>query len=979
MKHFCPSTTNIYENSSPFIYKNISEINTNSNSPIRVRKKRSRIIKVNSLESFKLFKLSDRREKNKLKNKSIKINLNIFITNNLIKYNSYPYYFYIKITNQILFNLPNRLVSVFKDYLIWDGNYDYLKVFYNLKKSVELLPKIGNYYQTYTLFTPIYFPLTDLNDIISKYIKNKMNNLEITQEDNDEIKEEKKDIDKNITEIKYIKKENDDNNNNKNDNNNGGELNNKSKKELPNESDNKNDEKKLINTTEIKTENSGSLSNYFGIDSVIKCKENSNYGVNNNFENQLINYSLLEQIKTKYKDKKDKDKVNLDYSLELAAIIQSFEEKEKDYYNKRKQKRNSCNTKKKKNLSKKNSLVNINNSKTNDYFFKTRSKDNSKTKQNINNSVKTKRKIFNQKLNNKSHSLVSIKSNKENIKTIMENYKQSYHNLKRVTTNNAFYYENHLTINPEKPHLLNNNDNDIIIKDNNMSTVNTNNNNINIINKKKVCCLLHKNSKKPLSPKENNENNLESQTLKYKKIIKKQSKSMIYTIIKNDNNNTQNADDKNTCKNKKIKKNYISLNLNKFNSNKTNEYYCKISTTPTSKLNNIRNNSRNKNDNIYKSQSHRHRTDVKSLNLTPKKIIFVNKKLTTNSINDKKYTEQNTNRISASTNNFNTLNSNKDSNIIVVHKKDFLTKSVKKENRVNTPKYTNASKELDTNRLDCKRHLNRYKSFIGIDYNTFIPKIIMKKMFLNKLKNEKIVINKKLNPKYLSIKKHNISSKKHQNTCSTTNTNNTRTNTNFKNKKKIINTINDKPFVNSKDKNFNKNKNKRALTEINNLIKINQKNERPSHIKNKNISIFSVYEKENSPSYKNKSKNDKFNKALNEINNLKRSYCKSFINKNNLLINVNIYNNFKITSDSNDDQIKLKGRTTINGNLRSSQINKNKIHNLIRKTTNDDINKYQKKPYKLIYGKQSSTNNTYISENITDFSKREKTKLITLK
>jgi len=966
MKQFCPSTTNIYENYSPFIYKNISEINTNSNSPIRVRKKRSNIIKVNSLESFKLFKLSDQTQKYKLKNNPIKINLNIFITNNLIRYNSYPYFFYIKVTNQILFNLPNRLVSVFKDYLIWDGNYDYLKVFYNLKKSVELLPKLGNYYQTYTLFTPVYFPLTDLNDIISKYIKNKKKYLEITQEDNDEIKEEKEDLDKNITETKHIKKENDDNSKNSK-NNNDGELNNKNKKKLPNESDNKNNEKKLINTTEIKTENSGSLSNYFGIDSIIKSKENSNYGVNNNFENQLINYSLLEQIKTKYKNKKDKDKVNLDYSLELAAIIQSFEEKEKDYYNKRKQKTNSCNTKKIKNLSTNKSLVNVNNSKTNDYFFKTRSKANSKTKKSINHSVKGKRKIINQKLNKKSNSLVSIKFKKENIKTILENYKQSYHNLNRITTNNAFYYENYLTLNVEKPHLLNKNDNDIIIKDNNMTIFNTNN-------------ILHKNSKKPLNPKAKNKNNLESQTLKYKKIIKKQSKSMMYTIIKNDNNNNQNLDDKNTFKMRKRKNNCISLNLNKFNSDKTNEYYYKISTTPTSKLNNIiRNNSRNKNNNIYNSQSHSHRTEVKSLNLTPKKIIFVNKKLRANSIKDKKYTEQNTNRISASTNNFNTLNSNKNSNIIIVNKKDFLTKSGKKENHINTEKYSNISNELDTNCLDGKNNLNQYKSFIRTDYNTFIPKIIMKKMILNKLKTEKIIINKKLNSKYLSIKKHNISSKKHLNTCYTTNINNTRTNTLFKDKKKNININIDKHFVNSKDKKFNKNK--KALSEINNLIKINLKNERPSHIKNKNISIFSVYEKENSPSYKNKSnKNNKFNKALNEINNLKRSHCKSFINKNNLLINVNIYNNFKINSESNDDQIKLKERrTTMNGKLRPSQINKNKIHNLIIKTTNDDINKYDKKPYKLIYGKQSSNNNTYISENITDFSKREKTKLIKLK
>ena len=480
MKKLNLSKKNLYGISNPFKYKNISDINSKSNSPIKVRKKRPHLIKVNSLESFKLFGLSSRNKRNLIKNELTKINLNLFINNNIMKHNSYPTYFYIKIANQILFNLPNHLVSTFKDYLIWDEDYDYLKNFYNLKKSIELLPKLGNYYETYTLFIPIYFPLTDIKSLISKYIKNKMKFLEETEEDNENLKDEIKDIDKNII-------ENDDNinndNNNKNINNNG--KNNENKKKENNELNKENNEKKLINTAEIRTEKSCSVSNYFGIDSIIKPKENSNFGVNNNFENQLINYSLLEQIKYRYKNKKDKEKENnnLDYSLELAAIIQSFEEKEKNYYeNKKKRLINSCKNKKKNIFSK-----NINKSKTNINFYRLKHKDKSKIIKSVNNKINSKLKINNQKLNYKLKNIVST-SRRHKVKSNIENYKQNFNYKKNKTKNksNDFYSENHQTLIPEKIQILNKNNNDLFIKDNTINAnLNKNNYHTYIENKKK--------------------------------------------------------------------------------------------------------------------------------------------------------------------------------------------------------------------------------------------------------------------------------------------------------------------------------------------------------------------------------------------------------------------------------------------------------------------------------------------------------------
>ena len=61
---------------------------------------------------------------------------------------------------------------------------------------MKIIPKIGIYYQTYTLFFPNFFPLRDLNFIIAKYIKHKKQLLEISE--NEYIQEEIKEIDKNI-------------------------------------------------------------------------------------------------------------------------------------------------------------------------------------------------------------------------------------------------------------------------------------------------------------------------------------------------------------------------------------------------------------------------------------------------------------------------------------------------------------------------------------------------------------------------------------------------------------------------------------------------------------------------------------------------------------------------------------------------------------------------------------------------------------
>ena len=928
------STKNIYGYKTPSIYKNDSNINADSSSPIKVRKKLTSVIKVNSLESFRLFRKSNKSKKKRIKNKEININYHLFISRNLFKYNSYPYFFYIKISNQLLFNFPNHLVSLFKDYLIWNENYDYIKNFNCLQNSMKLIPKIGIYYQTYTLFFPNFFPLRDLNFIIAKYIKHKKQLLEISE--NEYIQEEIKEIDKNIilnnTNIKKIN------------------INNEQKDDLIN---NENTEKKLINSSEIKTENNCSISNYFGIDSVINCKDNSNFGNNNNFEKQIINYSLLNQIKKNFKNNKKENKINPNYSFELASIIQSFEENERNYYKNIRPKIKSCNKKKSKSFSKNKLFVKINKNKTNINFSYKSKLDKSKSKkENI--SVKDK-KSNNQK---KSHSksspsnkiVVSHKNSKSNnniIKKRKENKYKIFFQNKLKNKSNDYYHEHYLTFNSE---IINNKLNKFHINDIFRSEYSCNNIFNKYISKKnesnKMCILLHKNYKINSKEKDKKGFNFIQKKEKYKKLFTKSKESRNFKIRKHNN---------------------LTINgTYEFHSQRENEYV-KIKIFPTLIINQNEKNSRNNRiDNFGRSQSQIYFLKNDFSKLYSKQLIFVNKKENNNASKDKK-NENKENILSSSYTKINTFNGKNAFNKIFVNKKDNL-KTMKKEKKINYPKNIKKINIEEINNLGLKNSLNNYKNILEKEYNTFIPKLVIKKMFFNKLKCEKNNINNK----HSSLKIHNISTKNNQNTCSSSNANISKLNSNYKKNNEIK-----IPKTCSVNKNIYKNK--RALTEFNELIKIFPKstkhsplksvrkkkikkilkisklslNEAASGIKNKNYfyNITSNTEKTNNSS--------KFHISLKEINNSKinKNLKKSFINKSNIKINFNIYNDYKINTESKKvkDKIIIKRKKITNNKTKPSYINKNKIHNLIQNT--DIYNNCNKKP-KVSYANANTKSKT---------------------
>ena len=96
------------------------------------------------------------------------------------KYNIY-------IINSIIFDQKNHKVAEFKNYLLWDETSEFFKRFYKIYESSERIPSIANYYETYTLFSPIYFGLDgSIIIIMNKWTKRKKKYLEYLEDKEEE-------------------------------------------------------------------------------------------------------------------------------------------------------------------------------------------------------------------------------------------------------------------------------------------------------------------------------------------------------------------------------------------------------------------------------------------------------------------------------------------------------------------------------------------------------------------------------------------------------------------------------------------------------------------------------------------------------------------------------------------------------------------------------------------------------------------------
>ena len=126
-----------------------------------------------STKNNELFK-----HKNQLSNKSVtpKILYNL-IFKNLKKYSTSKKKYNKYIINSIIFDHRIHIVAVFKNNLLWDESSEFLKRFYKNNESFDRIPKISEYYEKYTLFSPVYFGLEGLIVIImNKWTKKKKRN-----------------------------------------------------------------------------------------------------------------------------------------------------------------------------------------------------------------------------------------------------------------------------------------------------------------------------------------------------------------------------------------------------------------------------------------------------------------------------------------------------------------------------------------------------------------------------------------------------------------------------------------------------------------------------------------------------------------------------------------------------------------------------------------------------------------------------------
>lgn len=84
------------------------------------------------------------------------------ITQNLnFKYLTSRDIYNVKIVNDIIYNETTHLVSVFKDFLIFDDISEYLKRFYPATKSRDRLPRIFDFYESYSATFPNFINLPE--------------------------------------------------------------------------------------------------------------------------------------------------------------------------------------------------------------------------------------------------------------------------------------------------------------------------------------------------------------------------------------------------------------------------------------------------------------------------------------------------------------------------------------------------------------------------------------------------------------------------------------------------------------------------------------------------------------------------------------------------------------------------------------------------------------------------------------------------
>lgn len=232
--------------------------------------------------------------KDTLKNAYKKLN------KDLRKYNFFQKKYNVQKINEIIFDKRKRVVSVFKDYLLWNETSDFLKEYHHISDSTSLIPNMCEYYENYTLLFPEYGPLEDVIKFMRKNMKKKKVLLE-KYEDNNNKRESILQYEDDNSSLKVMKSNND--------------------KETKNEPF-----QKIISEKDMELELSKTYSHSK------TCLNNEYFQINEN-EKKLVNDKNLSSIISDFLNFDEKVNENYKYlNSKNSTIINENEEKKLETY-----------------------------------------------------------------------------------------------------------------------------------------------------------------------------------------------------------------------------------------------------------------------------------------------------------------------------------------------------------------------------------------------------------------------------------------------------------------------------------------------------------------------------------------------------------------------------------------------------------------------------------------------------------------------
>ena len=97
------------------------------------------------------------------------------------KYKNTPLDYQMNIINDIIYNEKTHIVTIFKDYLIYDDNNEFFKRFYKSYESILRLPKYFEYYHSYSKIYPNYTSIPECK-YIYKNIQKKQRMIDLQEE-----------------------------------------------------------------------------------------------------------------------------------------------------------------------------------------------------------------------------------------------------------------------------------------------------------------------------------------------------------------------------------------------------------------------------------------------------------------------------------------------------------------------------------------------------------------------------------------------------------------------------------------------------------------------------------------------------------------------------------------------------------------------------------------------------------------------------